>query len=259
MNSDEKLSEKYLLPMLKLFGSLIMLLLLLTFVLLIIIPKKTGCDDFGFIDIKNYEDCISVSFNITLNGTYVPIDIIDCNGTVVELYLEEQIFLLQNEMKIFNSNDEIVGKYTKNTQEDNSVFYSYKYVELQTEKDYTVATISEASLINTNIYTFKKCSNLDIELEKVYDYRIEEKMDKDNNINYILFNNETLIAQSREAHIPSCSESILLINEQNSIVALLNQGCSNSLLRDDWYIVNFNTTVVDTYVIGFIGFIKTLG
>lgn len=201
------------------------------------------CDNVDFVDIKSKNKKIC----IITNDTKI------CDNVEVFL-LEEDVTTSQfrNEMKIKDLNEDTTGYFfEKSDGKDNK--FRYAYIDEDDNRDYVVATIRKKSFIVQTRYIFKRCDNTGSK------YEIREQIGY-NEGDFELYKDKKLIAKSSSFVDFVCTPDITFTYIDSDMpLAIISKECGTieSFLTDKWIIFNYNQTLVDNYVFGFLGYIST--
>lgn len=216
--------KQHLFAIIKIIGGIFVIVFLVIIIFLIIVPNDTECS------------------NVTFNDIFS-----NFNGTMVQFSLEQTTITFRKEMKILDEHDKSIGSYFEMV-DGGSIKFRYKYINSKIGDSHIVGKIEKKPFLTVDRYFMERCDGSGSK------YRLEQKVSNVDDIEYNLFKNNTLIGETSESNPLLCKSNIELIND-NGTIAKLNRGCG---LIDKWNVINYRNDLVDTYVIGFIGYITTL-
>ena len=222
-------------------------------IVFILTDANIECSDKEFVDIRDYTDFKSQCITNMSNTNQI------CLPTVV-FFMEENLISMKNQMRILvstNNDQEIaVGTFIEKVSAGSSDF-RYRYKDLEKDREFVVGSIDKQRFLSQSKYILTRCT-VNNEENSNHTYRLEEKVITLDNIEYLLYKNDVLIGESSEDILTLCKSAVQLIDNDGTLLASLERGCTDSFLRDRWKVTNYQPALVDDYVVGFLGYLTTL-
>jgi hypothetical protein len=223
----------------------------------ILTDANIECSGKPFVDIRNYTDFENQCITNISSASQI------CLPTVV-FFMEENLISMKNQMRILvnkrdDSKDVYVGTFIEKVSAGSSDF-RYRYKDLEKDREFVVAEIDKKRFLSQSRYILSRCTvnANDVNKNTSSVFRLDEKVITFDDIEYELYKDDVLIGESSENSLTLCKSAVQLVDNDGTLLALLERGCTESFLRDRWKVTNYRPDLVDDYVVGFLGYLTTL-
>ena len=122
---------------------------------------------------------------------------------------------------------------------------------MEEDRKYVVAEIEQDDFLSSRSYEFIRCDG------NGSNYLLQEVVLGFETV-FNIYKDDILIGESSSNDLALCNPYITFADVNNTIFSVVQKVCDQSLFSDRWKVIILDTELVDSYIIGFFGYIYTL-